>query len=232
MGPFSNIVILTGAGISAESGLLTFRDNGGLWEQQRIEDVATPEAFARDSALVQNFYNMRRAALFGVEPNPAHEALARLEREHGGRVTIVTQNVDDLHERAGAENVIHMHGELRKVRCRMCGTVHAWEEDIEEDSGCANCGRAGMLRPHIVWFGEIPLHMDEIQALLMEADLFISIGTSGHVYPAAGVVAAVAGRARTSEVSREPSLGASQFDECRQGPAGVLVPALVDELLK
>ncbi|MCJ9428354.1 NAD-dependent deacylase [Kordiimonas marina] len=231
MGTFSNIVILTGAGISAESGIMTFRDAGGLWEQQRIEDVATPEAFVRDPARVQAFYNERRAALYTVAPNRAHEALARLEREYPGTVTIVTQNVDDLHERAGSSRVVHMHGELRKVRCRMCGNVIEWEDDVEEDSGCPDCCTVGRLRPHIVWFGEVPLYIDEISSLLEEADLFISIGTSGEVYPAAGFVIEVKEHTHTIEINLEPSRGASLFDECRQGPAGILVPALVDELL-
>lgn len=153
---YKNIVILTGAGISAESGVSTFRDQGGLWEEHRIEDVATPEGFARDPDLVQRFYNLRRAALKTVDPNAAHIALARLEAEHDGTVLVVTQNVDDLHERGGSSNMIHMHGELTKVRCRKCGLVHDWATDLEQSTPCPTCDRAPALRPHIVWFGEIP----------------------------------------------------------------------------
>ncbi|TNE61694.1 MAG: NAD-dependent protein deacylase [Alphaproteobacteria bacterium] len=230
---YRNIVVLTGAGISAESGLRTFRDAGGLWEGFRMEDVATPEAFARDPALVQRFYNMRRADLLWAEPNAAHKALAELEANFAGEVTIITQNVDDLHEKAGSHNVMHMHGELRKVRCRMCGQVHDWEDDIEDGSGCADCGTIGMLRPHIVWFGEMPFYMEEIVDALRGCDLFLSIGTSGHVYPAAGFVAEVRaqGLAHTVELNMEPSQGASYFAECRHGPAGSLVPGFVSELL-
>jgi len=177
---YRDIVILTGSGISAESGLSTFRDQGGLWERHRIEDVATPEAFERDPDLVQGFYNARRVQLSEAAPNAAHRALARLEREvcgAGGRVTLITQNVDDLHERAGSENVLHMHGELKKARCLVCHAVHSRDSDISPDDRCPACGRGG-LRPHIVWFGEIPLYLDEIDAALAETDLFVSIGAS------------------------------------------------------
>jgi NAD-dependent deacetylase len=230
---YREIVILTGAGVSAESGVRTFRDNNGLWEDHRVEDVATPEAFARDPDLVQRFYNLRRHQLHHIAPNPAHLALARLEREFDGRVTIVTQNVDDLHERAGSQDVIHMHGELRRVRCTRCDTVHAWLDDCTQRTPCPRCGRAPSLRPHIVWFGEMPFAMEAIHDRLTRCDLFISIGTSGNVYPAAGFVSDVrhAGNAHTIEVNLEPSAGASRFAEHRHGLAGVLVPALVDELL-
>lgn len=230
---YRNIVVLTGAGISAESGVATFRDNDGLWEQHRIEDVATPEAFARNPDLVQSFYNKRRAQLHTVDPNDAHKALARLQQELDGEVTIVTQNVDNLHERGGADNVIHMHGELVKVRCRACATVHNWIKDCTQETPCPSCGRTQALRPHIVWFGEMPFHMEEIAEKLETCDLFISVGTSGNVYPAAGFVMSVQeyGRAHTIEVNLEPSEGTSMFAERRHGKAGELLPQLVDELL-
>jgi len=230
---YDNIVILTGAGISAESGVRTFRDNDGLWEEHRVEDVATPEAFTRDPHMVQQFYNMRRAQLATVEPNAAHKALARLQSQLAAEVTIVTQNVDDLHERGGAVDVVHMHGELKKIRCKACASVLSWDADCTQETICPTCGRASVLRPHIVWFGEMPFHMDLIVDKLNTCDLFISVGTSGNVYPAAGFVANVKaiGRARTIEVNLEPSEGASLFDECRHGRAGDLLPMLVDELL-
>ena len=233
MSLYKNIVILTGAGISAESGVRTFRENGGLWEEHRIEDVATPEAFARDPHLVHRFYNMRRAQLASVEPNAAHKALARLQADLQGEVTIVTQNVDDLHERGGGRGVIHMHGELKKIRCRSCAAVFDWADDCTEETNCPACGRAPALRPHIVWFGEMPFHMDKIADRLEACDLFISVGTSGNVYPAAGFVANVQaiGRAHTIEVNLEPSEGASMFAECRHGKAGELLPLLVEELV-
>ncbi|NVJ97698.1 MAG: NAD-dependent deacylase [Alphaproteobacteria bacterium] len=230
---YQNIVILTGAGVSAESGVRTFRDNDGLWEEHRVEDVATPEAFARDPNLVQRFYNLRRAQLGTVEPNPAHRAIARLQAEHDGMVTIVTQNVDDLHERGGAREVIHMHGELKQVRCVHCGMVHAWQGDCTQGTECPSCGAKPALRPNIVWFGEMPFHMDLIYSRLRACDLFISVGTSGNVYPAAGFVAEVRRLevAHTIEVNLEPSAGVSYFEECRHGPAGTLMPGLVDELI-
>jgi len=233
---YRDIVILTGSGISAESGLSTFRDQGGLWERHRIEDVATPEAFERDPDLVQGFYNARRVQLSEAAPNAAHRALARLEREvcgAGGRVTLITQNVDDLHERAGSENVLHMHGELKKARCLVCHAVHSRDSDISPDDRCPACGRGG-LRPHIVWFGEIPLYLDEIDAALAETDLFVSIGTSGAVYPAAGLVTTVRalGRAHTVELNLEPSEGRHFFAEARHGPASEVVPAYVEDILR
>ncbi len=233
MAKFERIVVLTGAGISAESGLSTFRDEGGLWAKHRIEDVATPEAFLRNPELVQNFYNARRAQLRRVEPNAAHRALAELEAAYPGRVTVITQNVDDLHERAGSRRVIHMHGELKKARCLACDTASPWEDDIRPDSRCPACGAGGRLRPHVVWFGEIPLHLDEIDRELGSCDLFVSIGTSGAVYPAAGFVTQVRalGRAHTVELNLEPSAGSHFFHEARHGPATQLVPAFVEELL-
>lgn len=231
---YQNIVILTGAGVSAESGVRTFRDNDGLWEDHRVEDVATPEAFARNPELVHRFYNDRRAQLGSVQPNPAHLALGKLEREAHGEVTIVTQNVDDLHERGGSQNVIHMHGELGKVRCAYCNHVCPWAGDCTQESVCSECGRRPALRPHIVWFGEVPFCMEQIGAKLSACDLFISVGTSGNVYPAAGFIAEVRaiGRAHTIEVNLEPSMGSNQFAEHRHGKAGVLVPDLVEELLR
>lgn len=229
------IVVLTGAGISAESGLATFRGPGGLWEGHRVEDVATPEAFARDPELVQRFYNLRRAQLrnAGVAPNAAHLALARLERDWPGEVLVVTQNIDDLHERAGTTRLLHMHGELLRARCQRCQRSLAWEQDLDAASICPACGATGGLRPDIVWFGELPYHLDETLAALEACTLFLAVGTSGHVYPAAGFVEVVRGRgqARTIEVNLEPSAIADGFAEHRSGPAGELLPALVDELL-
>jgi NAD-dependent deacetylase len=226
-----NIVILTGAGISAESGIGTFRDAGGLWEQHRVEDVATPAAFARDPELVLRFYDMRRAAIQAAAPNAAHDALARLDAAWDGDFTIVTQNVDDLHERAGARRLIHMHGEHLNAWCTACDSRHRWTETLIERPPCPACGTPA-LRPDIVWFGEMPYRMDEIYAAMARADLFVSIGTSGAVYPAAGLVreARAAGIA-TLELNLEPSQGSHWFDEARHGPATEVVPAWVAELL-
>lgn len=225
------IVILTGAGISAESGLGTFRDVDGLWTRYRIEDVATPEAFARNPALVHDFYNQRRRIAAEAKPNAAHLALARLERDWDGEVAIVTQNVDALHEAAGSRAVIHMHGELAGALCGACG--HRWSapEVMDEAHPCPACA-APMARPDVVWFGEVPYHMDRIFTLLESADLFAAIGTSGEVYPAAAFVreAAAAG-VRTVEINLAPSAATSDFDEVRQGKATEAVPAWVDHLL-
>jgi len=231
-----NIVILTGAGISAESGIDTFRGAGGLWENHRVEDVATPEAFARDPELVLRFYDMRREAIQAKHPNPAHVALARLDAEWRGGLLIVTQNVDDLHERAGAKRVLHMHGEHLNAWCTACDVRSQWRGPLIADSSggrppCPACG-ACALRPDVVWFGEMPYRLDEIYAALRRADLFVSIGTSGAVYPAAGFVrdARELG-ARTLELNLERSQGSAWFDESRLGPAGELVPAWVEEVL-
>jgi NAD-dependent deacetylase len=226
-----NIFILTGAGVSAESGVATFRGPDGLWEGHRVEDVATPEAFRRDPALVQKFYDARRSKLRTVEPNAAHKALARLDAEWPGDLLIVTQNVDDLHERAGAKRVLHMHGELKSAWCLACDSRVRWEEDLGSGPPCPTCGEA-KLRPDIVWFGEMPYDMDRIDSALMKADLFVSIGTSGAVYPAAGYVqtARYLG-VRTLEINLEPSQGSFFFDESKIGKAGELVPAWVDEML-
>ena len=226
-----SIVILTGAGISAESGVRTFRDAGGLWEGHRIEEVATPEGYAANPDLVQTFYNARRAQLKEVQPNAAHAALARLEAEWPGQVLLVTQNVDDLHDRAGSRNLIHMHGELRKARCMNCQTIHPWDGALTEATPCPRCGRKARLRPHIVWFGEMPLEMPRIFEALEGADLFAAIGTSGVVYPAAGFVEAVGPACHTVELNLEGSAVASTFRERRQGRATDLVTAWVDELL-
>lgn len=227
-----NIVILTGAGISAESGLATFRDLGGIWSQVRLEEVATPEAFRADPDRVQGFYDARRAQLRRVAPNAAHEALAELDRrwDRGGFL-LVTQNVDDLHERAGSTRLLHMHGELNRARCLSCGTDSPWTAEIRPDSRCPACAAAGRLRPHVVWFGEMPLHMETIEAALSRCDLFASIGTSGQVWPAAGFVRMLPRGARAIEINPERSQMADAFTEHRRGPATREVPRLVAELL-
>jgi NAD-dependent deacetylase len=260
---FRNIVVLTGAGISADSGLATFRGADGLWEGHRVEDVATPEAYARDPALVHQFYDARRARLSEVEPNAAHRALARLDAEWPGELLIVTQNVDDLHERAGANRLLHMHGELAKGWCLACGERFPWQgpmspstvrpepveglhfsRDASEGqpfdklrtngsvNACPSCQAVGQIRPDIVWFGEMPYEMERIEDALRGADLFVSIGTSGAVYPAAGFVqtARYCG-AHCIEINLEPSQGSIFFDESRMGRAAELVPAWVEEML-
>lgn len=225
------IVVLTGAGISAESGLPTFRDADGLWEGHRPEDVATPEAFADDPELVHRFYDARRAALGEVQPNAAHLALARLEGEIGDDLTLITQNVDDLHERAGSRAVHHMHGRLGAARCTGCEETHDWGEPLGHGPPCPACGDVA-LRPDVVWFGEVPYGLDEAFAAIDAAEIFVSIGTSGAVYPAAGFVSeARRAGARTLELNLQPSAGTDLFDEARHGPATVLVPAWVDEVL-
>ncbi len=235
MARYRNIVVLTGAGISADSGVDTFRDPDGIWARYDWQEVATPEGFARNPALVHDFYNARRAGLGGVEPNPAHAALARLERELDGTVLIVTQNVDDLHERAGSDNIIHMHGEMKKVRCG-CGKarVFDWDAPLTLDTPCPSCGDPGQLRPHVVWFGETPLEMERIGAALDACDLFMSVGTSGNVYPAAGFVSEVRlrGRAHTVEINLKPSEGHSLFAETIYGRAAELLPPYVEYLLR
>lgn len=224
-------MILTGAGISAESGLATFRDSGGLWENHRIEDVATPEAFAQDPAAVHRFYNLRRAQLKTVAPNVAHLALARLEAAWPGGFLLVTQNVDDLHERGGSRAVLHMHGELRKARCLSCHAIHHWDGDLGQDTACPGCHRRGSLRPHIVWFGERPFELERIYEALWNCQLFLAIGTSGLVYPAAGFVEGVGAGAYTLEINRDQTETSSAFLDQRIGLATERVPALVDELL-
>jgi len=230
-----NIVVLTGAGISAESGIDTFRSEGGIWEQHRVEDVATPEAFERDPDLVLRFYDMRREAIQTTLPNPAHEALGRLDREwtksSGGDLLIVTQNIDDLHERGGAGRVLHMHGEHLNAWCTWCDVRSPWRGPLIDRPPCPACG-ARSLRPDVVWFDEMPYRMNEIFAALRRCDLFVSIGTSGAVYPAAGFVRQARDiGARTLELNLEQSQGSGWFDETRLGPASELVPAWVDEML-
>lgn len=230
-----NIVVLTGAGVSAESGLDTFRDNGGLWEQHRVEDVATPEAFARNPELVQRFYNMRRSALLEkAKPNASHFSLAEFEKNYRkaglGDFLLVTQNVDDLHERGGSERLLHMHGELLKIHCQQTGKVYTCKEEISVDRPCPCCQSPGQLRPDIVWFGEMPMFMDEIEQALLSCDIFVSIGTSGQVYPAAGFVQlAKAYGAHTVELNLEASGG--QFDEGHYGPATEVVAEYFKTLL-
>ncbi len=229
-----SIVILTGAGMSAESGIATFRDSDGLWENHRPEDVATPEAFAADPDLVHRFYNARRRQLTDgvVAPNAAHVALARLEHELDGDLLLVTQNIDDLHERAGSANVLHMHGELLRSRCRACDSVSEFRGDVDASTRCPVCGTEGEMRPHVVWFGEIPLGMDQIFTALERCDVFAAVGTSGNVYPAAGFVQmARAAGAHTVELNLEPSWVNTDFEETRLGPAGTVVPQWVDEVL-
>lgn len=230
-----NIVILTGAGISAESGIDTFRSEGGLWEKHRVEDVATPEAFVRDPDLVLRFYDMRREAIQTKQPNAAHVALAHLDREWpkraGGDVLIVTQNVDDLHERGGALNVLHMHGEHLNAWCTACDARHRWTGPLIHRPPCPACATPA-LRPDVVWFGEVPYRMDEIYDAVRGADLFVSIGTSGAVYPAAGLVRTARELGiRTLELNLERSKGSTWFDETRLGPATQVVPAWVEELM-
>lgn len=229
------IFVLTGSGISAESGVATFRDADGIWAQVDVSEVATPEGFAANPEKVHAFYNARREGLPTVEPNAAHHALARLEAglaASGGALTLVTQNVDDLHERAGSKQVIHMHGELAKARCGACGAVREYRDALSTETVCEACGRVGTMRPHVVWFGEVPLFMDEISDALTAADLFVSIGTSGAVYPAAGFVsqARMLG-VETLELNLEPSENAATFGAGRYGKAGEIVPKWVDEVV-
>lgn len=229
------IVVLTGSGVSAESGLSTFRDPGGVWAKYDYREVATPEGFAADPGLVHAFYNQRRRAVGVVSPNAAHIALAALESglaARGGRLTLVTQNVDDLHERAGSKNLLHMHGEIMKARCGSCGDVGPWTDDLSVETECSVCAAAAGMRPHVVWFGEIPLYMEEIAGAIASADHFVSIGTSGAVYPAAGFVA----EARRlgipcTELNLEPSENAFAFTASRYGRASEIVPPWVEETL-
>jgi len=226
------IVILTGSGISAESGISTFRDKGGIWSKYNVNDVATPEGFARYPKLVLDFYNMRRRIHKEVQPNPAHLALARLEREYPGEVLVVTQNVDQLHELAGTKNLIHMHGEVFRAWCMACDARCDWCDDLTPETPCPACKQTGSFRPNVVWFGETPYHMDVIADALAVASLFVSIGTSGTVYPAAGFVAlARRSGARTVEINLEVSGGARHFDEFLHGPAGTEVPRFVERIL-
>jgi NAD-dependent deacetylase len=231
---FGRMVLLTGAGVSAESGMGTFRDQDGIWMRHRLEDVATPEGFARNPQLVHDFYNARRKALKDAAPNPAHHALSRLERAMaaaGNELLLVTQNVDDLHEKAGSQSLLHMHGELKRVACVSCGVKGAWDDDLFTDTECWRCG-TGALRPDVVWFGEMPYGMDAIYDRIAACELFVSIGTSGEVYPAAGFVheARQAG-AHTVELNLEPSVNARDFREGRYGPASQVVDEWVSDLI-
>jgi NAD-dependent deacetylase len=231
-----NIFVLTGAGVSAESGLGTFRDKEGLWTRFDPMKLATPEAFASDPETVHAFYNLRRRNLLEAEPNEAHRALARLETglaERGGNLFLCSQNIDDLHERAGSRRVLHMHGELLKARCVACEAVTPWREDLGAADRCPSCGRIGGLRPHVVWFGEMPLSLEVIYDALLGADLFVAIGTSGSVYPAAGFVEeARSAGVRTCEINLEPSDNARQFAEGHYGPATEVVPEWVETVLR
>ncbi|MEM9781690.1 MAG: NAD-dependent deacylase [Pseudomonadota bacterium] len=225
------IVILTGAGISAESGLGTFRDVGGIWTQYDVAEVATPEGFARDPALVRRFYDARRENALAASPNAAHHALARLEAAMGDRLTLITQNIDTLHEAAGHRRVWHMHGRIDRARCADCGSVTPWAGPMTAEDTCGDCNAVGRLRPDVVWFGEMPMMLEDIADALACADLFVAIGTSGAVYPAAGFVAdARVQGAKTLELNLERSDVTSLFDETRLGPASDLVPRWVDEL--
>ena len=233
--PNASIVILTGAGISKESGLDTFRDADGIWAKVDLADVATPEAFARDPVLVHGFYNTRRQGLLdpAVQPNAAHQALARLEQDWSGEVLVVTQNIDDLHERAGSTKLIHMHGALLEQLCAHCETVSECRQDLSVEQHCVACGLPGGMRPNVVWFGEMPYQMERIYPALAQCGLFLSIGTSGTVYPAAGFVQeATLHGTPTVELNMEPSDGASLFDLAIHGPATEMVPAFVDRLLE
>lgn len=243
MKKIQSIVVLTGAGISAESGLKTFRDNDGLWENHAIEEVATPEAYASNPELVQRFYNLRREQLAdqALQPNLAHQALADFQKNFSGKMTVITQNVDNLHERAGSGNIIHIHGQLLKIFCTRSGKRFDCNYPIDSRSECQCCGLAGTLRPDIVWFGEMPKSMDVIESLLATCDLFISIGTSGTVYPAAGLkqIASSFG-AETVELNMEPSANYSSnssgmnsgFDKSSYGPATDIVPEYFNDLAK
>jgi NAD-dependent deacetylase len=229
---FDRIVILTGAGISAESGVETFRDKDGIWSKVDYRDVATPEGFERNPERVHEFYNQRRRGMAGIGPNAAHFALARLEREFAGDFLLVTQNIDDLHERAGSQKLIHMHGELAKALCINCGARQEWHEDLSTALPCPTCRAAGVMRPDVVWFGEFPHRMDEIYAALSVCDLFVSVGTSGSVYPAAGFVEEARGAgAHAVELNLEPSEGRNLFAEAVHGRATEIVPAFVERLL-
>ncbi|MDP3896427.1 MAG: NAD-dependent deacylase [Mesorhizobium sp.] len=227
-----SLVILTGAGVSVESGIPQFRNRHGLWTHVDYRALATPEGFAHNPARVLDFYNERRRAMGRAHPNAAHHALARLEADFKGDFLLVTQNIDDLHEAAGSRKLVHMHGELASALCEACGGRCRWPRDMTVNSVCPACGATGRMRPDVVWFGEVPYHMDLIQARLASATLFVAIGTSGNVYPAAQFVndARRAG-ARTIELNLEPSLSSDDFSEALYGPATELVPAFVDRLL-
>lgn len=232
--PPLDVFVLTGAGVSAESGIATFRDSNGLWEQHRVEDVASPDGFARDPALVWRFYALRRAQALTVEPNPAHRALAALEERQGDRFFLCTQNVDGLHEAAGSRRVVHMHGELFKTRCSdpSCGRP-PFTDTRHEFAELPRCECGALQRPHIVWFGEVPFEMHAIRRRVQKADVFVCVGSSGVVYPAAGLVGemqyrrSMGQRVRTIYVGLEAPANADQFDEVHEGKAGELLPGLL-----
>tara|TARA_Y100001954_G_scaffold238351_1_gene305594 strand:+ start:1369 stop:2094 length:726 start_codon:yes stop_codon:yes gene_type:complete len=227
---FTSIVILTGAGISAESGIKTFRDEDGLWENHRVEDIASPEGFQRNPKMVYNFYNERRKQLLSneVKPNRGHMALAQLENDFKGQTTLITQNVDDLHERAGSKSVLHMHGELLKMRCQFTNQVFLTKKSFDEKTACLCCHKPGALRPHIVWFGEVPFYMDDIQRVLEKCDLFLSIGTSGQVYPAAMFMQVARQQgALTIEINKDPTANSPLFDKTFHGKAGDILPDFI-----
>ncbi len=232
--PSNSMVVLTGAGISAESGIKTFRDQNGLWEDHKIEDVASPSGFRRSPDLVHAFYNARRAQLQSskVTPNAAHKALAELESRWKGEFLLVTQNVDNLHERAGSKNLLHMHGELLKVRCTKSDQVFSWTADIKKDTKCSCCNEPGTLRPHIVWFDEIPFALTRIYVALQKCDIFVAVGTSGNVYPAAGFVNFIPAWASTVEINLDESLISHSFREHIFGPASKMVPKFVEKIIK
>lgn len=228
-----NVLILTGAGISAESGIPTFRGPDGLWEGHRVEEVATPEAFARNPELVQKFYNLRRRNLLSpqIRPNAAHDSLAAFEQAHQGDFLLVTQNVDDLHKRAGSKKVIAMHGELLKARDMDTEEIFDWRDDLTSESVHPKIpGRLGRLRPHIVWFGEMPMGMEQIEAAAIKADVFIAIGTSGRVYPAAGIVELTPANCRRIEINLDETPASPRFNESHRGAATELVPQILQSL--
>ncbi|MBU2711347.1 Sir2 family NAD+-dependent deacetylase [Zooshikella harenae] len=233
MSSYQSIVVLTGAGISAESGIRTFRASDGLWEEHRIEDVATPNGFRRNPTMVHNFYNTRRKQLLSPEItfNAAHKALALFEQRFAGKYLLVTQNIDDLHERAGSQRIVHMHGELLKSRCDDCGEIFSYRDDLWVTTPCPRCQLSGSLRPHIVWFNEIPLELEAIYSALASCDLFVAIGTSGNVYPAAGFFQEASHHgAHTVELNLEPSVSGSLFKEQHYGPASEVVPRFFAEI--
>ena len=228
-----HIIILTGAGASAASGIPTFRGPGGFWNNHSVTELATPEGFAANPQLVHDFYNSRRERLSTVSPNPTHFAIAKLQREFAGRVTLVTQNVDDLHERGGSPEVIHMHGSLLKAWCRACDHRQDWRTGLSLETRCPNCGTIGDMRPDIVWFGEMPYGMEDIFRAMETVTMFISIGTSGEVYPAANFLSEAQNfGARTLEFNLEPSARSAEFDESYMGPAEELLPPFIERLLR
>ncbi len=232
MSRYEKIVILTGAGLSAESGLATFRDSGGIWAQYDYRDVATPEGFQRNPNLVYEFYNMRRREGAKATPNSAHKALARLQREYSGEVVLVTQNIDNLLEQADAQSLIHMHGKMTKMLCTNCDARLPWTEELSAELKCPECELLGGMRPDVVWFGEVPYEMQDIAAAVGACDLFIAIGTSGNVYPAASFVAAARENgAHTVELNLAPSDTTGYFAEHVHGPATEIVPDYVEQLL-